>query len=148
METISTKPLSPEMGTSIWISLLGDDEPIVYKTLFTDELPESPNHIIEGSASWAHRAVIFEKLSPERYLNLLEQTADGPNGGINKIIFAGYATDPFNYEYIDGLVEKSINLNQIIGVHTKLIKVSDKMLNLLTSRKNKDDYINKFRCWR
>ena len=71
----------------------------------------------------------------------MEQTADGPNGGINKIIFAGYATDPFNYEHIDGLVEKSINLNQIIGVHTKLIKISDKMLKLLTSRKNKDDYI-------
>ncbi len=83
----------------------------------------------------------FEKLSPDRYLDLLDQTAKGPNGGINKIIFAGYATDPFNYEYIDGLVEKSINLNQIIGVHTKLIKVSSKMLDLLTSRKNKDDYI-------
>ena len=82
-----------------------------------------------------------EKLSPERYIDLLEQTVNGPNGGINKIIFAGYATDPFNYEYIDGLVEKSINLNQIIGVHTKLIKISDKMLKLLTSRKNKDDYI-------
>ena len=44
-------------------------------------------------------------------------------------------TDPFNYEYIDGLVEKSINLNQIIGVHTKLIKVSDKMLNLSNLQK-------------
>ena len=46
-----------------------------------------------------------EKLSPERYIDLLEQTADGPNGGINKIIFAGYATDPFNYEHIDGLLK-------------------------------------------
>jgi len=82
-----------------------------------------------------------EKLSHERYLDLLEQTANGPNGGINKVIFAGYATDPLNYEHIDGLVEKSLDLNQIIGVHSKLIKISNKMLNMLTSRKNKDDYI-------
>jgi MoaA/NifB/PqqE/SkfB family radical SAM enzyme len=82
-----------------------------------------------------------EKLTPERYIDLLKQTANGPNGGIAKIIFAGYATDPLNYEDIDNLINVSINSNQIIGIHSKLIRASDKLLNLITSRKFKDDYI-------
>jgi MoaA/NifB/PqqE/SkfB family radical SAM enzyme len=82
-----------------------------------------------------------EKLTPDRYIDLLKQTANGPNGGIAKIIFAGYATDPLNYEDIDNLIDESIKSNQIIGIHSKLIKASDKLLDLLTSRKIKDDYI-------
>ena len=54
------------------------------------------------------------RLDPERYLDIIEQTNNGPNGNINKIIYAGYATDPLNYEHIDDLIEKSINFGQII----------------------------------
>ena len=58
-----------------------------------------------------------QRLDPERYLDIIDQTNNGPHGNINKIIYAGYATDPLNYEHIDDLIEKSINYGQIIGIH-------------------------------
>ena len=76
-----------------------------------------------------------QRLDPDRYLDIIEQTNKGPYGSIKKIIYAGYATDPLNYEHIDGLIEKSINMGQIIGIHSKLIKISDKLVNLLGSEK-------------
>ena len=76
-----------------------------------------------------------QRLDPERYLDIIDQTNNGPHGNINKIIYAGYATDPLNYEHIDDLIEKSINYGQIIGIHSKLIKISDKLVSLLSSKK-------------
>ena len=73
------------------------------------------------------------RLDPERYLDIIEQTNNGPNGAIKKVIYAGYATDPLNYEHIDGLIEKSINSKQVIGIHSKLLKISDNLLKLITS---------------
>ena len=75
------------------------------------------------------------RLDPDRYLEIIDQTTKGPNGGIKKVIYAGYATDPLNYEHIDGLIEKSINSQQIIGIHSKLLKISDKLLDIITSDK-------------
>ena len=76
-----------------------------------------------------------QRLDPERYLDIIDQTNNGPHGNVNKIIYAGYATDPLNYEHIDDLIEKSINYGQIIGIHSKLIKISDKLVSLLSSKK-------------
>ena len=47
-----------------------------------------------------------DRLSKERGLEILDEII---NGGVKKIIFAGYATDPLNCEYIDDLLEKTIN---------------------------------------
>ncbi len=74
-----------------------------------------------------------ERLTPERYVDVLRQTAAGPHGGVHKIIFAGYATDPLNYEHIDDLVATSLAGNQIVGFHTKLLRVSDRFISLLAS---------------
>ena len=52
---------------------------------------------------------------------------------IKKIIYAGYATDPLNYEHIDDLIEKSVNFGQVIGIHSKLIKISDRLIKILSS---------------
>ena len=46
-----------------------------------------------------------ERLSKQRGLEVLDEIIDG---GVNKIIFAGYATDPLNCDYIDDLLEKTI----------------------------------------
>ena len=46
---------------------------------------------------------------------IIRQTAKGPHGGVNKVIYAGYATDPLNYEHIDDLIETSIDLGQVVG---------------------------------
>ena len=76
-----------------------------------------------------------QRLSVERYLKILNETAKGPHGSILKIIFAGYATDPLNYEYIDRLVDTSINNKQIIGIHTKLLKISPELISVLSNNK-------------
>lgn len=70
-----------------------------------------------------------ERLSLDRYLEIMDQIAEG---GVSKIIFAGYATDPLNYVHIEELHNKTILYNQIFGFHTKAIKVSNILINQLT----------------
>ena len=72
-----------------------------------------------------------ERLGKERGLEILDEIIDG---GVNKIIFAGYATDPLNCGYIDDLLEKTIQKNAIFGFNTKILKVSDKFINLLDNQ--------------
>lgn len=79
-----------------------------------------------------------DRLSPDRYLEIIRQTASGPHGGVSKLIFAGYATDPLNYEHIDDLIEVAIQNGQAVGVHSKLIKVSDHLIGQLTKIENSD----------
>ena len=71
-----------------------------------------------------------ERLSRERYIKILSEIADG---GVDKIIFAGYATDPLNYEYIEELHSVTLDSNQIFGFHTNAIKISDKLISQITS---------------
>ena len=76
-----------------------------------------------------------QRLSLAKYLKILNETAKGPYGNILKIIFAGYATDPLNYEHIAKLVSTSINNKQIVGIHTKLLKISSELMEVLSSDK-------------
>ena len=69
-----------------------------------------------------------ERLSKQRGLEVLDEIIDG---GVNKIIFAGYATDPLNCDYIDDLLEKTIKKNAIFGFNTKDLKVSDRFIKTL-----------------
>ena len=71
-----------------------------------------------------------ERLSIDRYKEIIKEVSSGPNGRINKLILAGYATDPLNYEHIDQLFESSLNYEFITGFHTKLLKISKKFLDL------------------
>lgn len=70
------------------------------------------------------------RLSPERYVEVMQQIADG---GVNKVVFAGYATDPLNYSHIDDLLRVATQNRQIFGFHTKALKFSDRFLQLLTA---------------
>ncbi len=116
-------------------------EKIVNKTIVPYQLEVQPGRLKGKKICWMPCSYCYggssennsEKLSHERYLDILDQVNDGPNGGIKKIIYAGYATDPLNYEYIDDFIEKSINYKQIFGVHSKLLKVSDRLVKLLQS---------------
>jgi MoaA/NifB/PqqE/SkfB family radical SAM enzyme len=71
------------------------------------------------------------RLSIEKYLSVLDETVNGPHGKINKIIVAGYATDPLHYEYASELIRKIINNQQIVGIHTKLLKIPKDLKNVL-----------------
>ncbi len=59
-------------------------------------------------------------------------------GGVKKVIFAGYATDPLNSPYIEDLLKKSIDLNMIFGFNTKALRVSDKLIEQLSRKTIKD----------
>jgi MoaA/NifB/PqqE/SkfB family radical SAM enzyme len=61
----------------------------------------------------------------------LHEIADG---GVKKVIFAGYATDPLNSPYIEDLLEIAIDKKMIFGFNTKAMKVSDRLLELLARK--------------
>ena len=73
-----------------------------------------------------------ERLSKERGLEILKQILDG---GVKKIIFAGYATDPLNCSYIGELLDLTISNKAVFGFNTKALKISDTFLNALKNNK-------------
>ena len=79
-----------------------------------------------------------DRLSVERYKEIIEEVASGPNGRIEKLILAGYATDPLNYEHFDQLFETSVKHNFITGMHTKLLKISKKFLEIVSDKNIRD----------
>lgn len=70
-----------------------------------------------------------ERLSAQRGLEIMHQIAAG---GVKKVIFAGYATDPLNSPYIDDLLEVAIDNGMVFGFNTKALAVSDHMVRLLS----------------
>ncbi len=81
-----------------------------------------------------------ERPSNERLVQILNEIA---NGGVNKVTFAGWATDPLNSKSIDSLLEAAIKNNMIFGFNTKPLKVSDKFVDLLIKNEiNPDSWIS------
>ena len=78
------------------------------------------------------------RLPVERYKEIIKEVASGPNGRIEKLILAGYATDPLNYEHFDQLFEASVKNNFITGMHTKLLKISNKFLEIISDETIRD----------
>lgn len=79
-----------------------------------------------------------DRLSIERYKEIIKEVSSGPNGRIEKLILAGYATDPLNYEHFDQLFETSVKHNFITGMHTKLLKISNKFLEIVSDKNIRD----------
>ena len=73
-----------------------------------------------------------ERLEKNRGIEILEQIL---NGGVKKIIFAGYATDPLNSSYIEDLLDLTISKKAIFGFNTKALRVSEKFLSILSEKK-------------
>ena len=81
-----------------------------------------------------------ERLQKDRGIEILKQILDG---GVKKIIFAGYATDPLNCSYIEDLLDLAITKKAVFGFNTKALKVSDKFFEILSSKKIiNDSYIS------
>jgi sulfatase maturation enzyme AslB (radical SAM superfamily) len=76
-----------------------------------------------------------QRLSEERGLEILKQILDG---GVKKIIFAGYATDPLNCDYIDSLLDLTISNKATFGFNTKALKISENFFNVLKNNKISD----------
>jgi MoaA/NifB/PqqE/SkfB family radical SAM enzyme len=71
------------------------------------------------------------RLDIDKYLSVLDETVNGPHGNIKKIIVAGYATDPLHYEHVSPLIKKIISNKQIMGIHTKLLKIPKDLDNIV-----------------
>ncbi len=77
-----------------------------------------------------------ERLERKRGLEILKQILDG---GVKKIIFAGYATDPLNCSYIDELLDLTIQSNSVFGFNTKALRISENFFNILENKKIVED---------
>lgn len=76
-----------------------------------------------------------ERLEKDRGIEILRQILEG---GVNKIIFAGYATDPLNCSYISDLLELTIKKKAIFGFNTKALRIEEKFFNILEKNKLMD----------
>ena len=114
-------------------------EKILNKTVVPYQVEIQPGRIKGKNICWlscsycygGQSPQIVDRLSPERYVDVMHQIANGPHGGVRKIIFAGYATDPLNYEHIDDLVDAAQENGQVTGFNTKAIRISDRLVDLL-----------------
>ena len=112
-------------------------EKILNKTIIPHQVEVQPGPM-KGDLCWLRCPYCYgnsakdsgERLSPERYMQVMKQIAEG---GINKIVFAGYATDPLNYEYIENLHQITLDYKQIFGFHTKALKISNRLIDQITS---------------
>ncbi len=73
-----------------------------------------------------------ERLNKDRGLEILNEILEG---GVRKIIYAGYATDPLNCSYIDDLLEITVLKKAIFGFNTKALRISDNFFNTLKNNK-------------
>lgn len=69
-----------------------------------------------------------ERMDWRRWEEVLHEAADG---GVKKVIFAGYCTDPLNYEHIEDLLEIAIKRGMVFGFNTKALRVSKRLVKLL-----------------
>jgi len=70
-----------------------------------------------------------DRMGRERAVEIMRQIA---TGGVKKVIFAGYATDPLNCPYLEDLLEIAIDNKMIFGFNTKALKVTQRLLDLLS----------------
>tara|TARA_B100001964_G_scaffold242307_1_gene316740 strand:- start:488 stop:1627 length:1140 start_codon:yes stop_codon:yes gene_type:complete len=72
-----------------------------------------------------------ERLSEQRLVEIVNEVADG---GVKKVTFAGWATDPLNSKHIDSMLEAAIGRNLIFGFNTKALKVSKRFIEILSNK--------------
>ena len=114
---------------------------VLSKTVIPYQVEVQPGRIAGKNLCWLPCSYCYggsaeqsgDRLTPERYVDLIRQTAAGPHGGTAKIVFAGYATDPLNYEHIEDIVEVALENGQITGFNTKALRVSDRLVELLAA---------------
>lgn len=70
-----------------------------------------------------------ERMSTGRWCDLVHELADG---GVTKVLFAGYATDPLNNFNIARLVRIAIDRNMVFGINTKALRIDDELLHQLS----------------
>ena len=109
---------------------------ILNKTIIPHQVEVQPGPI-GGDICWLKCPYCYgnsaqdfgERLTPERYVESMAQIAEG---GVKKVIFAGYATDPLFYQHIEDLVQVALDYNQVFGFHTKALNISERLAKQIT----------------
>jgi MoaA/NifB/PqqE/SkfB family radical SAM enzyme len=76
-----------------------------------------------------------ERLHVGRWMGLLN---DVFTGGVKKVIFAGYATDPLNYTHFNLLLNLAIANKMVWGINTKLLNTYFSIFKSLSSSRVKE----------
>lgn len=113
-------------------------EKILNKTIIPHQVEIQPGPLKGKSLCWLRCPYCYgqtsydtgERLTPERYIDILKQIA---KGGVNKLVFAGYTTDPLNYDHIEDLLQVALDNQQIFGFHTKALRVSERFVSQVTN---------------
>lgn len=111
------------------------------KTVIPHQLEVQPGPEAGKSICWLRCPYCYggsasddgERLGHERYQEILRQSAAGPHGAIDKVVFAGYATDPLFYGGIEDLLAVVRDNDQVFGFHTKALAVRDRLIDLATA---------------
>lgn len=88
--------------------------------------------------------VIFERISRRRLLQVIREIGCGhPQTGEvpEKIIVSGFDTDPLNSAHIEAVVAEVKRQGFVLGVHTKGLRVSNRLVGLLTHTNRPGDYV-------
>lgn len=124
---------------------------ILSKCIMPYQLEIHPGRLAGGKICWMECPYCYgvsasnssKRLSKERFLEIVRQTASGPHGKIPRLIYTGHATDPLYCEYIDDLIAQTIANEQVFGIYSKLLKISDEMIeSLVGSDVLETSYIN------
>lgn len=85
-----------------------------------------------------------DRLPLARALDVMREMADGPGkpdvGGVRKIIFAGYATDPLYSKDTTALVTAALGYKMTVGFNTKALHVTENLLAVLDAMKTPNSY--------
>lgn len=86
-----------------------------------------------------------QRISGERLVEILDEISQGsPRTGERpeKIILSGFRTDPLNSDIIGNVVEASKQAGFVTGVHTKGLRMTEELIEKLTSNSHTGDYIS------
>lgn len=80
-----------------------------------------------------------QRLPLDRYLEIIDQII---SGGVRKITFAGWATDPLFYQHIDDLVARVCDHDVTVGINSRCLRISDDLIATLLQAKGTGNYVN------
>ena len=71
-----------------------------------------------------------DRLTTERFVEVMKQIAQG---GVKKVVWAGFTTDPLNNSYVEDLLQVAVDNNQLFGFHTKGYKIRERFVELVST---------------
>jgi len=99
------------------------------------EIQPGPSH---GNLCWFRCPYCYgsysddkgDRLTRERFVEIMRQIAAG---GVKKVVWAGFTTDPLNNDYVEDLLQVAVDNRQLFGFHTKGFNIRDRFVELVST---------------